>query len=289
VDLDVSMSVTDAHRMREALAALHDRVADYLNDCGMYPAKGSIARSEQEAWRGDSDDLFTAYSQGHLLLESASDHAYGLTRLLTEPIQTIAPWTCVRATLEAAAYACWLLTKEINATERVARSLAFRYMGLEQQLKTARCMSDHEFSADTLKRLDELQAEAISLGYKVILDKVGKRISVARLVPSATECIRSQLDGEVYYRICSSMVHSHVSALIGLAFSAPDSSLPNELSKNLSPHAACWLLLRATDAFSHAVWARATLFGHDLHELTIILDGAYDSMNLGEAPRFWKV
>lgn len=273
--------------MRSGFVSLHGLISDYVNNSGGQPNQGSIASVEQHSWFG-SEELLTAHSQGHLLLESAGDHAYAITRLLTNPIQTIAPWTCVRASLEAAAYSCWLFASEIDARGRVARSLAFRYEDLTQQNKLAKCIDDHADVSRTEAQLDELEMQALGLGYKVLRNKKGKRIGIAVQMPSASECIGKHLDGEINYRICSSIAHSHATAIAKLSFFAPDANHPRIITKGLTPYAAGWILMLATDAFARTVWSKAELFGHDLNELRGILDDTYDVMGLGPLRRFWK-
>jgi len=105
------MQVTTAdhvERMRQALESLCDDVGAYLHESSLFPLSGSIAAKEM-ADHKLAEQIATAYDQGNLLLESAADHAFALTRLLVEPVATVAPWTCARGGLEASAVGCWLL------------------------------------------------------------------------------------------------------------------------------------------------------------------------------------
>jgi hypothetical protein len=75
------------------------------------------------------ESIGTAYSQGEILIEAA-DYVFAVTRTLTEPAQTIAPWACARGALETSSLSMWLMDTGINANERVKRSLAFFMRGL---------------------------------------------------------------------------------------------------------------------------------------------------------------
>src|SRR5262245_51033395 len=119
------------------------------------PFPNSLASKELNSFvRPES--IATAYTQGTILIEVAADYAFALKSTLTEPAQSIAPWTCVRGCLEAAALSMWLLDKKIEATERVKRSLAFRYEGLEQQAKLAQTTNGMVGPEDVHNRIDQI-------------------------------------------------------------------------------------------------------------------------------------
>ena len=60
----LSISEQDVQRMREALVALHDDVAHFVNESGMYPAPESLAAKEQ-ADSSKTEQLSAAYSGGN--------------------------------------------------------------------------------------------------------------------------------------------------------------------------------------------------------------------------------
>lgn len=250
-------------QIRSAVAQFHVDVGAYVNDCGLRPLSGSQAAAEQESW-GDDVLLKTAFSQGHLLLESAADHMSSVERLLHEPIQTIAPWTCARGTLESAAYGRWLFDSRIDASARVARSLAMRYEGVAERLKIERLVGDQSAVANSENRLNYLEQQATALGLNRIVDARGKRIGVGIRLPSATDCIAAQLNMEFEFRVFSSMAHVHPSALAMLGFAAADPVVPTVLEKDLSGPAAAFLLVRSAQAVRAIVRSRAELFGHSI-------------------------
>lgn len=272
--------------MRQALAALHADVAEFINASGMYPAPESVAAKEQ-ADSGKIKLISLAYSQGYLLLESSADHVFALTRLLVEPIQTMAPWTCVRASLESAAISCWLLSDQIDSRERISRSFAFRFEGLSQQLKLARAAHDDHSTKMILSRIDKIEAEARLLGYETVLDKNDKRIGIAQRMPSATDCIAETLDEAALYRTLSAMAHAHPWAVTQLGFHASDSNKPSSLAKAMNSDAAAHLLITAANMLAKPVWAKTSLFGHNLDYLAEILERRYREMGLGRNGYFW--
>ena len=282
-----SISEQDVKRKQEALVALYYDVAHFGNESGMSPDPGSLAAKEQ-ADSSNAVQLSAAYSGGTILLVSAADHALALTRLLlVKPVLAMAPYTCVRGSLESAALSRWLLSNRIDSRERIGRSFAFRFEGLSQQLKLARAKHDTNSCDAILSRMDKLDAQARSLGYGPVVGKKGNRIGIAQRMPSATECIRKTLDEEWLYRILSAMAHGQTWAQKQLSFHVPDPTEPTLLKKTLSTDAAAWLLWKAADTLAKPVWTKASLFGHDLDNLSRILETRYREMGLVENRHFW--
>lgn len=117
------------------------------------------------------ESIGTAYSQGTFLIEVAADYVFAVTKTISEPSQTIAPWVCARGVLEASALSIWLLDTKINAEERAKRSFAFRYEGLEQRRKLAKSTDGKIDSQTVVSRIDEVEQVALNLGYEKIVDK----------------------------------------------------------------------------------------------------------------------
>lgn len=271
--------------MRDALAGLHDEVGKFINDNGMTYVRGSVAEAEYRV--ADRESLHSAYVQGYMLLEATADHTFALTRLLVEPVQTIAPWTCVRAALEASAIACWLLDHHIDSHERIGRSIALRCEGLEQQRKLARSLRDAETEESVDSRLCEVEELALALGYQERQGKGGRRIRVGPPMPSTTAVIAQTLDQEATFRILSAMAHGHTWALVRLGFEAPDRTDPTVIGKALSLDSAAVLLMTAADSLALPVWSEACLFGHDSSRLSRILERSYSDMGLNKTRHFW--
>ncbi len=287
--MTTTRTVTKRHveKMRQAVVALHDEVAPFLDDSGTDPAAGSIAAKEQ-ADASRTAQLTNAYIQGHFLLESAADHVSALTRLLVEPVETLAPWTCLRGSLEAAALSCWLLSRDIDSEERIARSFALRYEGLSQQLKLANARQETALAIEISDGIKRIESVALVHGYKALVNKNGEHYGLAKRMPSITECIESILDREGEYRILSAVAHGHVWALTQLGFRTPDPSVPTSLEKSMSNESAAWLLACAADTLAKPVWTHASLFGSDLRRLSDILESTYTQMELAKKRHFWN-
>lgn len=284
------MEIDTGHydKLQSGIKSLLQEVGRFVNENGNYPQENSMAGVEIED--GDySEEVQTVCSQGCLLVESAADYAFAVSRLLEPPLLTVAPWTSVRGSLEAAAFGCWLMDADIAVRDRVARSLAFRFGGLLHQKKTADSMGDDNGVRHAKERIQEIKVDAQELGFEEKIDKKGRVIGVATTLPSSTECIRDNLFNESGYRILSSIAHSHPSAMISVSFKAKNKAEPSLISKNLSVGSACWLLMTAADAFSAIAWRQATYFGYNLEEFRNLLDDIYDGMGIRTESRFWRI
>jgi len=75
---------------------LHNKMGEAFKGFGLDPMPGSIASKELAI----SNEVQTAFNQGSLLLEVASDHLSAFSREITEPILPFAAWTSIRSVLE---------------------------------------------------------------------------------------------------------------------------------------------------------------------------------------------
>jgi hypothetical protein len=241
----------------------------------------------EQSGRDGGEQPWAAHSQGNLLFESAADHAFALARLLIKPVTTIAPWTCVRGGLEAAAIGCWLLSESIDARVRIGRSFAYRHEGLSQQVKLAGATGDESSRRTSLRRIEEVDAEATALGYELIRSKSGKRDGIGQRMPTITKLVGDALGEEELYRVFSAMAHGHTWAVIRLGFQATDAGKPTLLKKTMNPDAAAVLLMTAADVLAKPLWAEARLFGYDLKRLETLLDRGYRDVGLNETRHFW--
>src|SRR5262245_660335 len=120
--------------LREALSSFHQSVKEYYEAQDRDPAPGSQAVAEQTAFPAP-EPLITCWSSAECLLQSGYEHISLFIKAVTEPIEPIASWTCVRSMLESCALAAWLLDQTINGQSRVKRCFAHRYEGMTEQLK----------------------------------------------------------------------------------------------------------------------------------------------------------
>lgn len=284
-----SLTRDDALRIIQALRELHDRIGQFLNESGQRPSADSRAATELRTYQCPKS-LETAYDQGSMLVEAAADQLMAFTRTVSEPTQTIAPWTCVRAVVESSALAAWLLDPTIEARERVERSFALRYEGLSQRVKFARvALNESEFTKAT-ERIDQVERVAISLGFLRVENRKGKRIGIAQHMPSVTRIIAQTLDKEATYRLLSAVTHAHHWALLQTSYcrvegretyhteDSPERASLHLLKKSLSPMGVAFLSKEGMCAFSTPVRHWCTLFGWDAGQLDRILDSASIAM-----------
>src|SRR5512143_1723492 len=93
-------TLDDAIRMMQAVNSLHDNTGQFFNECGHRPSPNSQAASELLAFQR-RESVATAFSQGAVLIEVAADQLMAFIKTITQPAQSIAPWTCTRALIEA--------------------------------------------------------------------------------------------------------------------------------------------------------------------------------------------
>ena len=160
---------------------------------GPSPKPGSRADTEMQTF-ARPESVATAFSQGVLATEVAVDHLHALDLLVVAQESSLAPWTCARGLLEAAATATWLLDIRIDATEQVGRSMAMRYETLMAQRKLANVDGTAALVSEIDRRVEEIARIAMQLGYPPINDRNGRRISIGRQKPSITDMIDQQLD-----------------------------------------------------------------------------------------------
>jgi hypothetical protein len=258
----------------------------------------SQAASERAACRSP-DEASAALCQGAILIHVAADQLMALTKVLTNPVQTIAPWACVRTMLESCALATWLLDPGIDIRTRVQRSFAWQFEGLEQQLKYVRTsgLYDEQTASRVEKAMDELEGIALKLGYQRVVDKIPRRTGVGQRMPSSTEVVRLVYGNESTYRLCSAFVNGHMWAMQGLSFREdPGASTTPELDEQQGvvhtvndalPSNLILLMQTAGMIFARPVWFHAHLYGWNRIRLRQILDGWADTRSVALTSRFW--
>jgi hypothetical protein len=227
------------------------------------------------------ESIGTALSQGATLIEVAADHAFSLAKTLTEPAATISPWTCTRGALETSALSMWILDTKIDAIERVKRSLALRYEGLDQQRKFAQSTKG-KFVPDVIsKRIDAVEEVALSLGYQKVRDKKGKQSGIGQGMPSITDLVTKMLDKEQSYRLLSAMTHAHSWAVqqFGFIKIEADQSIYGNIKgayfeKHLSSSSIFFLCTETVGSLFSALLMTFNMFGWDAKPLANIADRA---------------
>ncbi len=281
----------------EAITQLHDETARILNENGMEPLDNSQAAIEMSSF-AEPESIRTVLGQGSMLIEVSADHLIALTRVLSDPVLTISPWTCTRSILESSALATWLLDPEIGDMERVSRSFAFRYEGLAQQKKWAKSAGLDTCRVDA--RMDYVEAHALNLGYAPLVNRRGNRNGIGQKMPTITQLVGSALDEETAYRLLSSIAHAHPWALQQSSFRQGEdvqgtasgehmfAENSRVLERNIRTEAVVYLCHRAGYAFARAFWSKGMLFGYDLEEVRRTLDTAFDRLHYTADDRFWN-
>lgn len=286
--------------MVQVIIDLHDNTGMFFNESGYVPFPNSQAALELQTYKRP-ESLNTAYSQGTVLIEVVADQLMAITKTLKQPVQTIAPWTCTRAALEASALATWLLETNINAHTRVQRSFAFRFEGLSQQEKFAHLVGTNEEIIRIKKRIEQVEADALNLGFSKIHNQKGKIIGIAQHIPSITDIVKQTLHEEEAYRLLSAITHAHNWALQHSSFrsvSGKSVSLSGDISidedipfieKSLSTLSVSFLCMKAAYIFAKPIWFKCKLFGWDADKLQAMFNYAFDELGVSRSYlRFWN-
>lgn len=244
------------------------------------PLAGSKAAKELAEF-SRPESIGTAYSQGMVLIEVAADYVFAVTRTLTKPAETIAPWACARGVLETSALAVWLLDTGIDANERVKRSLAFHYEGLDQLKKFMQSTGHKIDPRAIISRMGELEQVALGLGFGRVAGEKGKRVGVGQVMPSTTQIVTKMLNKEQDYRLMSAMVHAHPWALQLYGFVKThqnqmvfDNVKGTYLEKHLSVDSIFFLCIESVTSLFQALLMNFNLFGWDARPLAIVADNA---------------
>lgn len=293
----------DAVKMIEAVRFLHDETGRFVNTLdgdGVLPQEGSRAASEQ-AEVGGLASMTDIFIQGHFLMEGAADQMIALTRMLVEPVQTIAPWTCVRTLLESCALAAWLFDPRVDARTRLGRSFALKFEGLTGQVKYCRVAHTEAEVATFEQHIDELEARALGAGFSKVVNRNGRRDGVGQRMPSATELIGQMLSQEDVYRFLSAVTHGHLWAVQQAGFravaSGPVVTRPvggqtvevlRHVEKTLSFEHAGYLCNLAVRNFALPVWYKGRLFGWETGRLVPVFERVADDVRLKNEARFWR-
>lgn len=288
----------DVIELVSTLDDLIDNTSRFMEEFGGEPTTDSPAIAELNTFER-SQSVMTVLSQGVLLAEVAADQLMTLVRSLNEPVQTISPWTCLRAILESSALAVWFLEPSTGARLRVQRSFAFRFEGLDQQRKWMRITHESEVDKVTA-RMDAMEQVALNLGYQRMVDRNGKRNGLGQVMPSVTQIVRDVFDEEDTYRLLSAVAHGHHWALTQLGFRLMNDGEQNSggwsnlnkttsvLEKSLDPSLAGYICLKALIAFSKSFWCMSRYCGWWNERAENMFDQACDRMNIRAELRCWR-
>lgn len=277
----VAVEPKDLEQLFSGISAMQTSIHAAFAKRSSTPADGSPAdieaRDHDRGAQGRAAHLY-----GYFAFIVADDHLGALARIAHSG-STLAPATCTRAVLEAAALCSWLCDPKASMTERVARSFAYQYEGLCQQAKLS---VTREPSAEM--HIIALETEALSLGYRPVLQN-GRRAGVAKRMPSTTQLIRMALEDPVghtfvdAYRFFSGIAHGHFFAIQQFGFKPidnPDTSSPErvQLTKHNDPATLAFCGANSVLAYTHAIGRLARLYGWG--EVMPLIEVAYDQMGI---------
>ncbi len=280
--MTVEITYEQAMNAVNMVQQLHDKTGAFFESHGLDPSSNSIAAKELQTFKRPKS-LFTAYSHGVSLIDVAADHLIAFTKTITEPAQSIAPWTITRSVLEASALSSWLLDTKINSHERVKRSLALRYEGLSQQAKFAHSIGQSTEIVN--KRIEEMELIAEGLGFSKLRNRKDERSGIGQVMPYVTEIIRETLNEESYYRLYSAMAHSHHWAYSQLSYRKVDETTSQEdntvlVEKHLSLESVLLLCVKVTHYFSQPIKYKCELYGFDLESLDTIISDVFKGIGV---------
>jgi len=234
------------------------------------------SQADKEISSSTNSLVKVAYEQSSFLIESGGDHFQALEKLLTEPVSVFAPWTCVRALVEASSLAIWLLDNEIDKNKRVERSLSLRCSGLNEQLKLARDYNAEDAMEAIKSRMKAVKDKAANCGYSKIPG-----------MPPKTDLINTYMGEVVSYRVLSAIAHSDITALQQKGFWQPLSD-PNHIEKRIKLDDVATICQSGTIAFSKAIWYMAIVFGWNVEDLEVIFQRVFDTLKIPQEDRFWS-
>ncbi|WP_054695220.1 hypothetical protein [Geotalea toluenoxydans] len=272
------MKTIDVENSRIRLLALAGEIREVMSGYGNGFAAGSPAAIEAENVN-DTEPITGILGQAALMYESVIDHVVATTRIMSTPIQSIAPFSLVRSGIEVSSTCCWLLEPQLITTTRLCRSFALRRNSLEGQRKiiNGNPETDDGGFQSRLSYLDQKEREHG-------LERVA--------VPSATDLTGYWFGGKAHYRLTSSVVHGQPWAISQVAFTRNDQKKVGEgavfLEPTLKPNFILYLFVLALDALARPAWLRTVYAGHDRLKIEVTLNNAYNDLQMNPERRFWR-
>lgn len=280
-------------QMRLAFDQFHEEVGKVIGSYGGLAVKGSQLATEMSSFsRPELVDCARAI--GSERIEFGADHMSALKKLLDEPIEMIAAFTCVRSMLESCSLASWVLDPNVDVVARVGRVYSYRCEGMLQQLKAMRVINNTTEAAAVQDHLSKLVREAAALGYREVKDNRGRLIGIFQKMPSATEII-SQCLGEGYsYRLLSAVAHGHFWAVSEVHLRTPVGTVEShgvkmqQMTREVRPFNLAFLGFNCMRALSRPVWWQAHLCGWDTLLVERIFEDVADRLQMTDRSRFWR-
>jgi hypothetical protein len=152
-----------------------NELKEFVNTFSMLPpGKGNAKKEYLNADEKHKRGLLNSYDLGELLLEVSFDHIFSFLRTITSPALAVAPWANARSSLESSGLSSWFTNNKVGSLERIMRGYAYRYDGVNEQIKIFRVMEDKNAIEDTIKIIEKLTYDAIEIGIEPLYDAKGK-------------------------------------------------------------------------------------------------------------------
>ena len=189
-----------------------------LSACVRFNERMQEERFASERW---VDPVTTVYAVGQVRLRASQDHLLGAAYSLLLPSKHSA-LVLARASIEASAYAYWILDPDIRVQDRILRGAQLRSHDSLELRKLFRSLPTDDFISEQLTDIESRLTDTCEVvrGCGFPLDKGAK--SLVGALPARTDLVSELLSsetlggspGEVVYRLLSGSVHSVLMALV---------------------------------------------------------------------------
>ncbi|MBC7852922.1 MAG: hypothetical protein IAF94_05760 [Pirellulaceae bacterium] len=142
-------------------------------------------------------------------------------------------------------------------------------------------------------RLEEVERQALALGYCRVLDRKNRRTSVGQVMPKTTDSVVNVLDEGKMYRMLSAVTHGHHWAIRGLGYQEVgtidfEGTIARTFQKSANIHGFALLGQCVMRSMARPLWNQWIYFGWRAIELEEILEKSADSLLMNDDRRFWR-
>jgi hypothetical protein len=199
---------------------------------GPRPGSPAARESRGESLGGEWGAIPSADAAASVLLLTAAcrDHLLAAADIMNARRASMALYTVIRGSAEAASIAFYLLDPGIDGRERVRRSLNWRLAGLCEEMNLMRGLGGAEALASLRhrqQRVDAIARTAQQHGFQFHAPDGNRPGRLGAKTPSATQLIEACASrtpglGTAQQRVMSGVAHSQVHALIRFMRPSPE-------------------------------------------------------------------
>lgn len=171
--------------------------ADYFEELLARPREGSVVDMSLR-----DGDLMEPFYLAGMYLHVAVDHYFSLQAMFTPTqvppgapvpvLRNYAPYTIVRAAMEADAWACWLLDPEQDPRQRLARAMTIRALNV-REVRRLGLVSERGERINYVARIARVSAVAARHNLPERANNEGELVWVGSPPPNTTELLSSLL------------------------------------------------------------------------------------------------